>query len=66
VGPTGARKLPVGEEFGSPAWSPDGTKIAYDDSGWLGAWIYVMNADGSGWILDRLDELRDELERLGV
>ena len=31
-----------------PAWSPDGTKIAFDserDGNWE---IYVMNADGTG------------------
>jgi dipeptidyl aminopeptidase/acylaminoacyl peptidase len=30
-----------------PAWSPDGTEIAFVRSGFLSAGIYVMNADGS-------------------
>jgi Tol biopolymer transport system component len=43
---SGARTILVREEIGNFAWSPDGTKIAYDtyDSGYA---IYVMNADGS-------------------
>jgi Tol biopolymer transport system component len=42
-------KLPQGDFFSSPAWSPDGRKISFTrpslpvDSG-----IWVMNADGSG------------------
>jgi TolB protein len=40
-----ARRLPPGPRFGNPAWSPDGTRIAYD--GPYGMWIHVMNADGS-------------------
>jgi Tol biopolymer transport system component len=37
---SGLLHLPGGDD---PAWSPDGTKIAFDDPE-----IYVMNADGSG------------------
>jgi hypothetical protein len=34
---------------GDPAWSPDGTKIAFADYGTAGSLaIYTMNADGSG------------------
>jgi TolB protein len=41
-----ARKLRP--DFSDPVWSPDGRMIAYSDIRWAGgAWIYVMNADGS-------------------
>ena len=32
----------------NPAWSPDGTKIAFSSSRDENNGIYVMNADGSG------------------
>lgn len=44
-----ALDLPTGAGISKPAWSPDGTKIAFsrDDTG-PSINIYVMNADGSG------------------
>jgi Tol biopolymer transport system component len=50
----GARRIPVGRYFEYPAWSPDGTKIAFmsqeadaggNDPNYN---IFVVNADGSG------------------
>lgn len=46
-----ARRLPLGPRYGNPAWSPDGTRIAYDGPGGFRDYdwgIYVMNADGGG------------------
>jgi Tol biopolymer transport system component len=43
------RRLTQGAEDGAPAWTPNGTKIAFDSSSRDGNYeIYVMNADGSG------------------
>lgn len=41
---TGLHALPQPDSEANPAWSPDGTKVAYDARGDL----WVMNADGSG------------------
>jgi len=47
---TGGRILTSVEGDWSPAWSPDGTKLAFDRNrqDFLGGDIYVINADGSG------------------
>jgi TolB protein len=42
---------PAGRYFETPAWSPDGERIAFEGGTTQGTWgddIYVMNADGSG------------------
>lgn len=55
-----SRTSGIGGEFG-PAWSPDGSKVAFyvDDSVGGSYDLYVMNADGSG--MTRLtDSSRDE------
>ena len=44
---TGLTKLTQTGEAWSPAWSPDGTRIAYDDHSDGDLEIYVMDADGS-------------------
>jgi hypothetical protein len=49
-----------GWEYMSPAWSPDGSKIAFG-SGRDGSWdIYVMNDDGSGLTRLTSEVARDE------
>jgi Tol biopolymer transport system component len=51
---TGARQLPKGGAWSSdgnvfPAWSPDGSQIAFHLTSWSGPrQVYVTNADGSG------------------
>jgi hypothetical protein len=49
---TNQTRLTTRPEFdGSPAWSPDGTKIAFESrpaGEEIGSDIYVMNADGTG------------------
>jgi Tol biopolymer transport system component len=32
---------------GSPAWSPDGRRLAFHGGGTVGGWLFVINADGS-------------------
>lgn len=41
---TDLNALPQPDREANPAWSPDGTKVAYDSQGGL----WMMNADGSG------------------
>jgi TolB protein len=54
TGPTRLTDLPTSQFH--PAWSPDGTRIAFDarSAGGRSFHIYVMNADGSG--LERLTD----------
>lgn len=41
-------RLTSGGDFGHPAWSPDGSRIAFEQAKpWPGS-IYVINVDGSG------------------
>ena len=42
---SGKRRLAKGEE---PAWSPDGTQVAYSEGEGDAGAIHVMNADGTG------------------
>ena len=44
INASGASPRMLAERAGQPAWSPDGSKIAYTD----GRYLWVMNADGSG------------------
>lgn len=55
--------LPAGAGFSKPAWSPDGTKIAFSRERSLGGIIdiYVMDADGLG-----PEPLEDYVDGLGV
>lgn len=55
--------LPAGAGFSKPAWSPDGTKIAFSRERTLGGIIdiYVMDADGTG-----PESLEDYVDGLGV
>ena len=46
--PGTARRLTRGTADAAPAWSPDGTKIAFSSNASGLSQIYVMNADGSG------------------
>ena len=44
----GGRRLLASAPWGTPAWSPDGSKIAFSRFNGLGGQVYVTNADGSG------------------
>lgn len=53
---TNIRRVTSGLTYeGQPAWSPDGSKIAFvyiknEDNGFSNNHIYVMNSDGSNWV----------------
>lgn len=44
MNPDGTEQVTVSYGAASPAWSPDGARIAF----WSGVFIYVINADGTG------------------
>lgn len=48
VGPVQLTETPDPLSSDNPAWSPDGSKIAFDSSRGYGVAIWIMNADGSG------------------
>ncbi len=51
---SGVTRLTHGGSAATPAWSPDGKKIAFS-----AGWLYVMNADGSGVTSVTNDDARD-------
>lgn len=47
VGPVQLTETPDPQSSDNPAWSPDGSRIAFDSSRGYGVAIWIMNADGS-------------------